>query len=479
MRKINDVRLNAVLNILKQLCAVVFPLITIPYISRVLGVDNYGKINFAVSVVSYFSIFAGLGVQNYGTREGASLRQSKPQLNRFASELFTLNSLSVLTAYAVLAGVLLFSGKHTDYTGLILVQSLSMVFTWLGMDWVNAAHEDYTYITLRYIAAQILSIIAMFLFVKDSEDYVIYAIINVLACYGVNLLNLFYVRKYVRVRLCFSKTIFRHLTPLLILMGNSLAVSIYVNSDTTLLGILKSDTEVGIYSIATKIYTIVKQLLNAMLIVFVPRLSALLSEKKQEEYQKTLDTLLNILICLLMPAIVGLMLLSSEIVALISGPNFIEAGRSLFVLCISLGFAVFACFFSNCILLPLKKDKMFLTATLAGCVVNVALNFVAIPLWGHVGAALTTVAAEAVVMVICLLYSWKYVRLSVSVKCVLSALVGCAAIVGVTLLAKTFLSGVLLLFVSIAGSVLLYVAVLAAFRNEFIMDFVKAIKKKK
>lgn len=480
MKKINDVRLNAVLNMIKQFCAVVFPLITVPYISRVLGTDSYGKVNFSLSIVNYFIIFAGLGTQNYGTREGARLRQDPKKFQQFASEVFTLNALSVLIAYGALLVVLLCFNGLSEYRGLILVQSLAMVCTWLGADWINSAYEDFTYITLRYIFAQVLAIISMFLLVKNSSDYLIYAIILTFAGYGVNLLNLFYIRRYAHLRFVFSKEIFRHLMPLLILLGNSLAVTVYVNSGITILGIFHTDAEVGIYSVATKVYTIVKQLLNAMLIVFVPRLSAMLGQGQKEEYSKMLNTLLNTLLCLLLPAVVGLMMLSNEIVTLLSGPEFIDAGRSLIVLCISLGFAVFACFFSNCILLPMKKDRLFLTATLVGCLVNIVVNFICIPYWGHIGAAISTVIAEAAVMSVCYFTGRKSVTLSIPLRNLVAAIAGCGLIVVVTMLCKQFFSALALqISAAIILSVLAYLAVQIIIKPPLLTDFLESLKKRK
>ena len=480
MSKSKDVRINAVLNVIKQLCAVIFPLITFPYISRVLGADNYGKVNFAHSVVSYFVVFASLGLQSYGTREGARLRNNKEQVNQFASEVFSLNTLAVLIAYGVLAALLLCVDAFSGYTGLILVQSLVILFNWIGMDWVNSAFEDYTFITVRYIVAQILSIAAMFLFVRDSEDYFIYAVITVLAGSGANLLNLIYIRKYVRVRLRFTRAMFRHLAPLLILLGNAIAVSIYINSDVTVLGLMRTDAEVGIYSVATKVYTIVKQLMNAMLIVFVPRLSALVGNEQETEYRAMLNKLFGALVCLLLPTIMGLMMLSEEVVLLISGAEFSEARKSLAVLCVSLGFAVFACFFSNCVLLPMKRDKRILTATATGCVVNVVLNFIAIPYLGHVGAAITTAIAEAVVMVMCFLFGKKFAGLSVNIKDVLPPAVGCGMIAVVVLLVKRLCADPLwTIAMSVVGSVIAYLLVLVLLGNPLVVDVIRAIKRRK
>lgn len=331
---------------------------------------------------------------------------------------------------------------------------------------------------MRYILAQILAIVSMFLFVRDAEDYKIYAVITTLAGSGVNLLNLFYVRKYVHVKLVFHKSIFKHVIPLLILLGNSFAVTIYVNSDITILGILRSDTEVGVYSVATKVYTIVKQLLNAMLIVFVPRLSAMLSQDKKKEYRTLVNQVLHVLIILLIPAVVGLLMLSDEIVLLIAGPDYADAGKSLMVLSIALGFAVFGCYFSNCILLTQKMDKKFLMATLTGGVVNIALNLIAIPMLGHVGAALTTLLAELVVMTICYSNSKKCVGFQLPKQTIFSTAVGCGTIVVICFVVKKLVSGVLQQSViAIGASVVVYATVIALFNRDLLYAALNMVKK--
>ena len=150
-RKNKSIKVNAALNVTKQLCKVIFPLITMPYVTRVLQTSGYGKYNFGSSIVSYFILLAGLGISDYSIREGARVRDDKAKFQKFSEEVFTINLLSTIVSYAVLFALLLFSKKLLDYRLLIIVQSIPIILNTLGCDWVNSVYEDFFYITVRYI----------------------------------------------------------------------------------------------------------------------------------------------------------------------------------------------------------------------------------------------------------------------------------------------------------------------------------------
>lgn len=161
----NLVRKNTVLNIIKSICTVVFPLITFPYISRTLLADGVGKINFGNSVVSYFFLFASLGVATYALKECAQNRNRREDLSKTASEIFSINMTSTILSYVVLVLLLVFARPLHNYRFLIVIQSTGILFNTLGAEWINSAMEDFTYITLRSIFFQGLSIVLMFIFV--------------------------------------------------------------------------------------------------------------------------------------------------------------------------------------------------------------------------------------------------------------------------------------------------------------------------
>lgn len=165
---------NAILNGIKSSLSVLFPLIIYPYVFQVLHSSNMGKVNFAMSIVSYFSMFAMLGVSQYAVREGAKKRNNTLELNKFASEIFTINMISTIVSYLLLAVLIVTLDKLHDYKILIFICSISIIFTALGIEWVNTIFEDFFYITIRSIVVNIVTLILIFMFVKDESDIYIY-----------------------------------------------------------------------------------------------------------------------------------------------------------------------------------------------------------------------------------------------------------------------------------------------------------------
>ena len=190
-----SIKINAVLNIIKQCCAIIFPLITFPYVSRTLGVEAYGKVNFSSSIVSYISLLAGLGVSSYAIREGARIRDDKDKFQAFANEVFSINVLSTAFAYIALFIIILAWNRLNSYRALLVILSLNVILTTLGTDWVNTIYEDFLYLTVRYVICQSIAVITTVLFVKGPGDVILYAIFSNLGTMLANFLNLFYIRK--------------------------------------------------------------------------------------------------------------------------------------------------------------------------------------------------------------------------------------------------------------------------------------------
>lgn len=160
--KKRSLRLNALLNSLRSILNILFPIITFPYVSHVLQVRGIGIYNFSNSIVSYFLLIAGLGINTYAVREGAKLRDNQIKISRFASEVFTINIYSTIISYLLLLLCLFIFSKLHNYLSCILIFSIQIFFTTIGTEWVYQIYEDYSYITLRSILFQILSIILLF-----------------------------------------------------------------------------------------------------------------------------------------------------------------------------------------------------------------------------------------------------------------------------------------------------------------------------
>ena len=184
-----SLKLNMILNAVKGLLGILFPLITFPYISKVLGVENIGKYNFAYSIINYFVLIAGLGIATYAVREGAYIRGDLQKLQRFSDEIFSLNIVSTVFSYLLLIVVVYITPKMQEYKILLFILSLQIMFKSLGVEWIYSIYEDYTYITIRSVLFQIISLILMFSFVKTDGDINKYAIFTVISAVGSNILN--------------------------------------------------------------------------------------------------------------------------------------------------------------------------------------------------------------------------------------------------------------------------------------------------
>ena len=288
-----SIKKNTVFNAIKTVSAIIFPLITFPYASRTLLVENIGKVNFGLSFISYFSLIASLGINVYAIRECSKFSDDRAKLSKIASEIFSINVFTTLFSYSVLILFLFFYKKIESYRTLIVIQSLSIVFATLGTDWLNTAMEDFEYITIRSLLFQILSLILLFTFIHKPEDYIKYAAISVISSSGYNIVNMFYRRKYCDIRFTTNIDIKKHYLPIIFLFVMLLSQTIFNNVDMTMLGIMKGDFEVGIYSTAHKISNIVAQLVTSVLWVILPRMSVYFGNNDKVAANRLINQLYN------------------------------------------------------------------------------------------------------------------------------------------------------------------------------------------
>ena len=475
--------INALLNGLRSVLNLLFPLITFPYVSRVLSVDGMGIFNFSNTYVGYFILIAGLGVATYAVREGAKYRDNKEKISTFASQVFTINIISTIIAYVLLLASLVIFGNLHNYISCILIFSLQILFTTIGTEWIYTIYEDYTYITVRSIVFKILSIILLFIFVRNTNDYLWYAAISVFAGVGSNALNYIHAKSFCNIKLIKIKnTNWRyHLKPILIIFASSVAVTLYVSSDTTILGLIKDDYAVGIYSVSVKIYTIAESLLSALLTVTIPRLAMLLGKHRFKEYNKVLSDVIGTLSILVLPASVGLIMLSKEVVLIIAGKKYLESVNSLRIITWAIIFSIFSWIFNQCVLIPAKREAKSLRNTFITGIVNIGLNFILIPLWSYDGTSLSTVIAEFMVMA---LNGWSardivkpIIFSKKTMKNVLSSIVGCVAIVLVCWLCDMSWSSLVWKTVfSVIFSIAIYADILVLLRNEIAINMLKRAK---
>lgn len=479
--KKKSIGVNAVLNGFRSVLNILFPIITFPYVSRVLLVKGIGIYNFSNSIVSYFLLIAALGINTYAIREGAKLREDQNKITQFASQVFTVNICSMVVAYVLLFICLIVFSRLRNYLSCILIFSLQIFFTTVGTEWIYQIYEDYSYITIRSIIFQVISLILLFIFVRGPHDYLKYAAITVFSMVGSNVLNFIHARKYCHIHLVWHFNWKVHLGPIIILFFASIANMIYVNSDITLLGLMKNNYVVGIYSVSSKVYQIVKTLISAILIVTVPRLAMLFGKHRIEEYKDILSKLSNILVLLALPASTGLFMLSREVILIISGPKYLRAVNSLQILCFAYIFSILAWILSDCVLIPAKREKYVLRSMSASAILNVGINLILIPFWNENAAALSTVLAEMCMFVVNYHYSKDLVKDVFVSKTLLhtfiSSIIGCTGIVLVCILCDFgFKSLIIKTIFSVTLSVIMYGAILILLNNKFAISILNRLE---
>lgn len=475
-----NVKKNALYNILKTCSTILFPLITFPYVSRVLQPSNLGKIDFAQSIISYFSLIATLGITTYAVRECSTRRGNQEELNKKASQIYSINICTTIIAYALLFVTMLLFRKLDSYRELILIHSTIILMTTIGADWINTAMEDFKYITIRTFAFQIVSLVLMFLFVRKEADYINYAIITVISSAGANIFNAFYRRKYCKISIMKHMELRKNLPPIMILFVMILAQSVFNNADKTMLGFYKTDYDVGIYGTAVKVTNLLGQLVTSILWVIMPKMSIYFENKDYDNINRMLKSILGFTIVLGLPSVVGVTILSPEIISVIAGEGYEGAIIVLQVLMVALLFRFFGgCFIGNTIMLPTKQEKDFMQACIISTGVNVVLNVFFIQKFGAVGAAITTALSELIILLILLPRIDKKIVIHEKRKMFISPLIGCLSIICVCLLLKKLIYNVYAcLFCCIMCSAIVYLIILLLLKNEFAIDVIQTLRKK-
>lgn len=470
--KESNIGKNTIFNILKTMSSVIFPLITIPYISRVLHADNVGKINFGNSIVSYISLIASLGVTTYAIRECSRVRENKKELENAASQIISINIFSTVLAYIVLFCLLFFGKSLSGYAILIITQSVIIIFTTLGADWINSAMEDFKYLAIRTFVVQFISLIAMFLFVHKPEDYLKYALISVMAQSGANVINILYRRKFCTIRFTVHIDWKRHLPPIMLLFTMILAQQIFVNLDITMIGIMKGDFEVGLYSTATKIYLMVNQVIASIAWVVMPKLSYLFYEKNYKEINNVLRYTANIICVLGIPVAVGLAVLAPEILVVVAGTEYIGATTALRILAVSLVLSLISGFIGNIILLPSGRERICLISCIISAIVNFILNIIFIPKYGMNAAAVSTTISQAITLIVSAFYIEKQIKFTYLKTMLKAPIVGGISIVIVGLLSKNAIRNVYMRTgVVVLCSIIVYILILSIFKDKLSITF--------
>lgn len=396
--KNKSLKINFLMNALLTMSSFIFPLITFPYISRILLPVGSGKISFATSFVQYFNMFAQLGIPVYGIRICAQVRDNRKELTRTAHELLFLNILMGLISYIILGVLIVTVPRLRQERTLYIIISFTIVLTAIGMNWLYQALEQYAYITIRSIIFKIIAILAMFLLVHEQEAYVIYGAISIFAASASNICNFINVHKYIDLKFIGKYNIRRHIKPVLVFFAMSCATTIYTNLDTVMLGFMKTDEDVGYYNTAVKIKSILVSLVTSLGAVLLPRASYYIKQGNMSEFKRINKKALNFVFLVSCPLTVYFIMFAKAGIFFLSGKEFGGSILPMQIIMPTLIFIGVSNILGIQMLIPLGKEKIVLYSEIAGAAVDLIINALLIPGYASAGAAIGTVAAEFVVV---------------------------------------------------------------------------------
>ena len=395
-----SLKFNMVMNAILTMSNIVFPLITFPYVTRILLPAGTGRVSFAVSIITYFSMFAQLGIPTYGIRACAKVRDDKEKLSRIVHELLMINMIMVLISY-VAFGISLFAvPRFARDKELLLVISIIILLNAMGVEWLYKALEKYSYITIRSVVFKLIALVAMFALIHDESDYIIYGAITIFAASASNVLNFINLRKYVILKPLGGYHLKKHLKPMLVFFSMSVATVIYTNLDSVMLGFMKDDAQVGIYTAAVKVKSILVTLVTSASAVLLPRASKFVDQGKMEDFYRILKKTLHFIIVVALPMCIYFILFANESILLLSGKAFADATLPMQIIMPTLLLIGITNLTGIQMMIPLGMERYVLYSEIGGALVDIILNAILIPEYGAAGAALGTLVAELVVLLI-------------------------------------------------------------------------------
>ena len=469
---------NSIYNVAYKMLNVLFPLITAAYIARVLYAAGVGKVAYAQNIVKYFEMIAALGIPNYGIREAAKVFDDKKQSCRLFSELFLINFIStticLLLYYALILNVPFFSGERSLYS----VVGISIAFNYLNVDWFYQGREEFKYIAIRSFVVKLLSLVAIFVFVKEEQDYIIYALISCLAIGGNNIYNIINLRKF-GIKVVFDDlNLKKHINAVMVLLGSVIAIELYTLLDTTMIGFFCDSKAVAYYTNSMRLVKILITVVTAISGVLLPRLSYHHSLGEEEECGKIVSKVFSVLLFIFLPCEIGLILVSNQVIPILFGSSFLPACRTLKICSLLICVLGFSNLFGTQVLLTYDQEKKLLITTIAGAVSNICLNLVLIPRYQQNGAAVASVISETIVTCMSVLFAIKYVQLKLSKKDIYPML--CSAVlmgVGVWIIQKTGLGLVVKLVISVLIGMVIYFIMNYCLKTPVMWDVIKLLKK--
>lgn len=464
---------NFLYNLMLQIVTLFMPLITVPYVSRILGKEGVGVYSYTLSIVQYFVILGTLGISMYGNRQIAYVRDDKVKMS---DTFWSITFLKFITTSVSLVFYIAIFGFNKEYGYIYLIQSLNIVAAMIDISWLYMGLEDFKKTVTRNLMVKVICVISIFIFVKTYEDLYKYILINSFMTLFGNLVMWMYVPKVVLKAKVKLKDIKSHLIPAIQLFIPQIAIQIYAVLDKTMLGILANTSEVGLYEQSQKIIKLVLGLVTSLGVVMLPRMSNTFANGDKEKMNEYLNTSLQGVAYVSIPMAIGLASISNEFVPWFFGPDFESVSYLMIILTPILFFIAMSNVLGIQYLLPTNRTKEFTASVTVGAIINVILNLFLIPKYKAVGSCISTVIAEFGVTLIQYWSLKDNINVKKIVRSVLKYLISsiimfiCVRFVGTYMGAKIITT----IVQSITG-VIIYIVILTLLKEDMNLKAIKFI----
>lgn len=471
---------NYFYNLVYTVVNMIFPLITAPYLSYILGAENIGKVNYATSIVTWFTLFAAFGIPRFGIREIAKNRDDRKKLSSsFWNLIFIQTILSSIAIIVYLILVFNVQSLQQERT-LYLLMVIMIVLNIFSIDWFYQGIEEYGYITIRNIIFKVISIALIFVMIKEKDDYIFYALINIFGLSFNNVLNYISAQKHIDKKIYEFKT-FNYLKQLKVYFMTTLVIALYTQLDQTFLGSI-SEKDLAYYLRSKTVLGVGFSVVNSAVTIFIPRV-AYLAKNNYEEYKNIIEKSINYIYLLALPCVVGIFTLAKEIMIFLGGVEFIEAKYSLMIIsCLCLLTSIGA-WQVNQVLLPNGKEKLALKIQSTVAVLSIILNIILIPKYTYIGAAIAWTISECVLTILEAIFIRKEIK-TLKIKYLTSSFIKyllAVVMMGISIvIIKMFITNyILVIGVSLVVAPIIYFGMIIILKDKIVLEGINQILKNK
>ncbi len=394
------IKSNFIYNLLGQAFTLLIPLVTTPYLSRILHEVGNGQISYTASIITYFVLFASLGFSTYGQREIARYQDDRDKKSQIFWEIFILRSICTVVALSVLYIWLFVGGFGEKYNLLILIQSIQVFAIIFDLQFFYYGEENFKTIAIRTIIIKVALLVCVFVFVKKEGDVWIYALCLSLSILVPNLFTWLGLRKCIKLVRFKELKLLRHIKPVLIIFLPTVITSVFTTLDKTMIGLLSGnpDYDNGCYEQAYKINSMAQTFIILLPSVMMSRNSYEYKNGKIEEMNRHIYMTCNYVWMTSLPFIAGFVVLASNFSSWFLGDGYVEVPELLQIMTIRLATSGFSIIFGN-LFITIGKELYWTISVLMGAIINFVINFLMIPSYGAIGAAWATAITEFVIFV--------------------------------------------------------------------------------